>query len=120
MQEAFVSADRSKLKQVIQNLLDNAIKYTPNGGSVALEIQDMGSAYMIAVKDSGLGIPQDLIGHLFEEFIRDERVRKEIMGTGLGLFIARKIIEAHGGRIWAESGGPNKGSVFSIALKKIA
>ncbi len=125
--EVWVNADGEKLKQVIQNLTDNAIKYTPNG-FVKVELREeaplpgagagAGSARaaILTVSDSGLGVPADLIPHLFEEFIRDERVKKEIRGTGLGLYIARKIAEAHGGTVWAESAGEGKGSVFHLRV----
>ncbi|OGZ02600.1 MAG: hypothetical protein A2946_01535 [Candidatus Liptonbacteria bacterium RIFCSPLOWO2_01_FULL_53_13] len=116
---AWVNADAQKLKQVVQNLIDNAIKYTPLG-FVKVEVAPKESTYVLSVTDSGLGIPEELITHLFEEFIRDERVKKDILGTGLGLFIARKIVDAHSGKIWAESGGKDKGSRFYVALKKVA
>jgi signal transduction histidine kinase len=117
--ELAVNADAQKLKQVFQNLIDNAIKYTPSG-SVAVELYEAaGGAVMFAVRDTGLGFAPELAPHLFEEFVRDERVKKQILGTGLGLFIARKIIEAHGGKLWAESKGLQKGSAFFVALKKI-
>jgi signal transduction histidine kinase len=120
----WVNADPEKLKQVIQNLVDNAIKYTPSGFIKILLNEKSGSlgsasTIVVSVTDSGLGIPADLVPHLFEEFVRDERVKKEIRGTGLGLYIAKKIVEAHGGRIWAESPGEGKGSTFHIALSKI-
>ena len=118
--EVFVSADAQKLKQVIQNLLDNAIKYTEHG-FVKVDLRDDVSAHaaMVTVSDSGLGIPHDLMPYLFEEFVRDERVKKEIRGTGFGLYIARKIVEAHGGKIFAESKGPNCGSSFHVALPRV-
>jgi signal transduction histidine kinase len=120
----WVNADPEKLKQVIQNLVDNAIKYTPSGFIKILLNEEQGSSgsaptIVISITDSGLGIPADLVPHLFEEFVRDERVKKEIRGTGLGLYIAKKIVEAHGGKIWAESPGEGKGSTFHIALSKI-
>jgi signal transduction histidine kinase len=117
--EIWVNADAQKLKQVIQNVIDNSIKYTPSG-FVNVDLSEDKTSALFTVSDSGLGIPPDLIPSLFEEFIRDERVRKEIMGTGLGLYIARKIVEAHGGKIWAESKGANQGSSFHVALKKVA
>jgi signal transduction histidine kinase len=113
--EVWVSADAEKLKQVVQNITDNAIKYTPNG-FVKIELKEEGGAAVVSVSDSGLGIPSELIPHLFEEFVRDERVKKQILGTGFGLFIARKIAEAHGGKIWAESAGEGKGSTFSVSM----
>lgn len=116
--ELFVSADAEKFKQVIQNLIDNSIKYTPSG-FIRIALKEQGDAAIFSVADSGLGISASLIPHLFEEFIRDERVKKEIRGTGLGLYIARKIVEAHGGRIWAESGGEGKGSTFYVILPRL-
>ncbi|MBI2591055.1 MAG: hypothetical protein HYW34_00010 [Candidatus Brennerbacteria bacterium] len=113
-----VNADPVKLKQVVQNLVDNAIKYTPNG-FVKVELKEDGESLVFSVKDSGLGMSAGLLPQVFEEFVRDERVKKEIRGTGLGLYIAKKIIQAHNGEIWTESEGEGKGSVFSFKLKII-
>jgi signal transduction histidine kinase len=110
-----VNIDKEKFRQVIQNLIDNAIKYTPTG-FVKVVLKNEGGQATIKVSDSGLGIPASLIPFLFEEFIRDERVKKEIRGTGLGLYIARKITEAHGGKLSAESPGEGKGSIFTITV----
>ena len=121
--EVWVNADSEKFKQVIQNLTDNSIKYTPSG-FVHVKLEEVPSPSgkkqaIVSVSDSGLGVAADLIPHLFEEFVRDERVKKEIRGTGLGLYIARKIAEAHGGKIWAESEGEGKGSTFSVSIPEI-
>ena len=116
--EVWVNADAEKLKQIVQNLTDNAIKYTPNG-FVKVALTEKDGAATVAVSDSGLGIPAELIPHLFEEFVRDERVKQEIRGTGLGLYIARKIAEAHGGKVWAESPGIGKGSTFSFSIPEM-
>lgn len=114
--EVWVNADAEKLKQVIQNLIDNAIKYTPSGFvRVKLDENSPVSA-TLTVSDSGLGVSATLVPHLFEEFIRDERVKKEIRGTGLGLYIARRIAEAHGGSVWAESAGEGEGSSFCMRM----
>ncbi len=103
---------------MIQNLVDNAIKYAPSG-AVKVETVSQNGTALVSVKDSGLGIDKNLIPYLFEEFVRDERVKKSIRGTGLGLYIARKIVEAHSGKIWAESEGEGKRSAFFVTLKKI-
>lgn len=123
--EIFVNADGEKFKQVLQNLVDNAIKYTPSG-TVKVELKEDAAqdpkqwrTATVSVSDSGYGIAAELLPHLFEEFIRDERVKKEVRGTGLGLFIARKIAEAHGGKIWAESAGEGKGSTFRVSLPEV-
>ncbi len=113
----YVSADAEKFKQVIQNLIDNSIKYTPKG-FVKVALKEEGNTVIFSVHDSGLGINPELIPHLFEEFIREDRIRKEVMGTGLGLYIAKKIVDAHSGRIWAESKGADQGAAFYVALKK--
>ena len=125
--EVFVNADGPKLQQVIQNLVDNAIKYTPNG-FVKVELKEepapstnsgQAGSVLFSVIDSGLGISKKLLPHLFEEFVRDERVKQEIRGTGLGLYIAKKIVEAHQGELWAESEGEGRGSKFFVKLKKV-
>ena len=113
-----VTADPQKLKQVIQNLTENAIKYTPEGFvRVKLEIQN--GSVIFSVIDTGLGMNKELIPRLFgNEFVRDKNVRTQIKGTGLGLYIANQIIKDHGGAIWAESPGESKGSRFYFKLPK--
>ncbi|TSC82103.1 MAG: Uncharacterized protein G01um101420_633 [Parcubacteria group bacterium Gr01-1014_20] len=117
--EASVSADPQKLKQVLANLVENSIKYTPQG-FVKVETKEENGYVTFSVTDSGLGIGPTLLPHLFDqEFIRDERVKKEIKGTGLGLYIAKRIVTDHAGTIWAESPGEGKGSKFFVKLRKI-
>lgn len=117
--EANVSADPQKLKQVLQNLAENAIKYTPQG-FVKVETKEDDGYVIFSVIDSGLGIGPNLAPHLFDqEFVRDERVKKEIKGTGLGLYIAKRIVTDHAGTIWAESDGEGKGSKFFVKLRKV-
>lgn len=116
--EIWVNADAEKLKQVIQNITDNAIKYTPKG-FVKLELESDGTYATVSVTDSGVGMSTELIPQLFEEFVRDQRVKARILGTGLGLYIARKITEAHGGKIWATSPGEGQGSTFFLTLPEM-
>ena len=110
------SIDSEKLRQVFQNLIDNSIKYTDRGWiKIKLEIKE--KTIKISVADSGRGISKELLPKLFEQFIRDTKEIKRIEGTGLGLYIARQIIEAHKGKIWAESPGEGgRGSIFYVML----
>jgi signal transduction histidine kinase len=108
----FANVDE-KIGQVIRNLIDNAIKYTPAGYvRVTLSVKD--GSVELSVVDTGLGISSEMLPHIFEEFSRDSKVKKNILGTGLGLYIARKIAEAHGGKVWVESAGEGKGSHFNL------
>jgi len=110
------SVDRQKFSQVIQNLIDNAIKYTDNGSvQVALEAGDSGHL-RILVSDTGHGIDQALIDKLFEQYIRDKNDAVTIEGTGLGLYIAKQMMDAQHGSIRATSPGKGKGSTFIVEL----
>ncbi len=113
--DVMVNADMLKVQQVIQNLIDNAIKYTPKGW-IRVEVVHEAGLAKFSVKDSGLGMSEELQGQLFEQFMRDQNARKLIQGTGLGLYIAKQIIEGHGGKIWAKSEGEGKGSEFGFSL----
>ena len=122
----FVYADKERIIQVISNLLDNAIKFIEDEGSIHLLIKikrreennnemkgedHNKDQVMISIKDTGIGIPEEIFPMLFVKFIT-----KSITGTGLGLYICKSIIEAHGGRIWAENNNNGKGATFTISL----
>ena len=115
-----INADKGKIKQVLSNLIDNSIKYTPNGGiHVWLSHRDEKKA-LITISDTGVGIHPDVLPKLFNKFLRAPDASKtNILGTGLGLYIARKIVESHDGTIWAESAGIGKGSTFFVELELI-
>jgi signal transduction histidine kinase len=112
-----VVVDRIKLGMALTNLLNNANKFTPSGGRITLTYERKPGAVWIVVQDTGVGIPQDQLERVFEEFhqVEDHMTRRH-GGMGLGLSIARALVEAHGGRIWAESEGPGRGSTFYISL----
>ncbi|MEW6324421.1 MAG: ATP-binding protein [Nitrospirota bacterium] len=113
-----VIGDRQRLTDALVNLLDNAVKYTPDGGAVTLEAQAADDAVQIAVADTGIGIPPKELSRIFERFYRVDRARsREPGGTGLGLAIVKHVIEAHGGQIAVQS-EVGKGSRFSMILPK--
>jgi signal transduction histidine kinase len=111
--------DRDRLEQVVQNLLLNAIKYSPDGGAVCVQVDEGDDEVRIAVADEGIGIPPEALTHLFRRFYRTAPAReRSLPGLGLGLFVTRSLIEAHGGRIWAESAGVGLGSRFTVVVPR--
>ncbi len=112
-----VQVDRDRMLQVLTNLLGNALHYTPSGGSVMVKAYRRGSEIAIAVRDTGEGIPAEHLPHIFQRFYRVDKSRSRTGGgTGIGLTIAKHLVEAHGGRIWAESPGKGQGSTFTFTL----
>lgn len=112
-----VNGDQGKIKQVISNLLDNSNKYTPKG-EIHVWVRNTGDGKIqISISDNGVGIHPDVLPQLFEKFTRAPDASKtNILGTGLGLYVAKKMIEANHGRVWAESAGQGKGSTFFIEI----
>ncbi len=112
-----VRGDEARLGQVLVNLLHNAVKFSPDGGTVTVSVRVYGSDVLTSVADQGVGVPKAAQARIFERFYKVDRarVRGEAGGTGLGLAIARHVIEQHGGRIWIES-EEGAGSTFSFAL----
>jgi signal transduction histidine kinase len=112
-------ADPLRVEQVITNLVENAIKYSPDGGPVTVRVRG-GEMITVSVSDHGVGITPEQAEHLFERFYRvDSSLARTTKGVGLGLFICRSLVEAHGGRIWVES-TPGQGSTFSFTLPTLA
>ena len=109
-----IRADKSRLEQVLVNLIHNAVKFTKPGGEIALEAESGEGGVKFAVRDTGVGIPAESLSRIFERFYRVDRSRTG-SGTGLGLSISKHIIEAHGGKIWAES-DEGRGSVFYFVI----
>lgn len=111
-----VRADASWISQVLDNLLTNAIKFTPGGGRIEVSALDKGQYVLISVEDSGVGIPPEEKGRIFDKFYRvPAHSQMNQPGTGLGLAIAKSVVEQHGGKIWVDS-EPGKGSRFSFVL----
>jgi signal transduction histidine kinase len=112
--QAIAAGDRDRLKQVLVNLLDNAIKYTPSGGRITVDVEETGDSAVLAVKDTGIGIDADSLLSVFDRFFRATTDRGEI-GAGLGLAIVKSICNAHGGAVSVES-SPGAGSIFKVTL----
>lgn len=118
-QSLTIVADRTRLTQALSNLLSNAAKYTPPGGQVWLTARDDGDAVVFSVKDSGEGIPADMIDRVFEMFTQVQTsMERSKGGLGIGLTLVRRIVELHGGSVVATSGGANQGSEFILRLPK--
>lgn len=114
---AWVSGDRDRVEQVVVNLLDNALRYSPSESAIRVDVQRDGDMWRVDVKDAGIGIPPRDLERIFQRFYRVDKARsRDKGGTGLGLAIARQIIDRLGGRIWASSEGEGKGSTFSFTL----
>jgi signal transduction histidine kinase len=110
-------ADRGKVEQVLTNLVSNAVKYSPAGGTITIAAKASGPAVRLSVSDEGLGLPPEELPKLFGRFHRiQDSLREGIQGTGLGLYICKQLIELHDGKIWAESPGPEHGSTFTVEL----
>src|SRR3989440_154928 len=111
-----IAADRRRLAEVLQNLLDNAMQYTPAGGQIMVSASANGAEMTFTVSDTGIGIPQVDQPRIFERFYRVDVARsREVGGTGLGLSIAKHLVEAHGGRVWVES-EVGRGSQFHFTV----
>jgi two-component system phosphate regulon sensor histidine kinase PhoR len=113
-----IRGDAARLGQVVVNLVHNAVKFSPDGGEIVVQVRPEGSDIVTSVRDHGVGIPRDAQDRVFERFYKVDRARLRAEaggGTGLGLAIARHVVEQHGGRIWVES-AEGAGSTFSFAL----
>jgi signal transduction histidine kinase len=107
--------DPYRIKQVLNNLLGNAIKFTPERGKISLEVKDQPESFYFSVADSGPGIPENNLLHIFERYWQEKKTAH--LGTGLGLFIAKGIMDAHKGKIWVES-KIGEGSDFQFEIPK--
>jgi two-component system phosphate regulon sensor histidine kinase PhoR len=111
-----ILGDQRDLREMLDNLVSNAVKFSPDGGEVHLEARQEGDHITISVRDEGIGIPADMLEKIFERFYQvDGTDRRRFRGTGLGLALVREVVHAHGGRVWAES-VIEKGSTFHVSL----
>ncbi len=112
-----IHGDGPRLEQVLLNLMTNAVKFTPRGGSISIKAQEEESGLVISIKDNGIGIAQEEQSRLFKPYSRDSADRQHHPGLGLGLALSKQVVELHGGRIWVESES-GSGSTFSFFLPR--
>ena len=118
-QVAYSYIDASFMREILDNLIDNALKYTPEGGSIYINVRGDGDRVLINVTDTGMGISSEDLGHIFQKFYRaDNSDTRTIGGTGLGLYLVKQRVEALGGRVWAESAF-GEGSTFYVSLPRL-
>ena len=113
-----VRADKQEFEVLITNLIDNSIKYNNENGEVLLESKEDNDQIIISIKDTGIGLEKKQIDNIFDEFYKADKSRHDIESSGLGLSICKRIVEKHNGKIWVESPGFNKGSIFYFTLPK--
>ena len=112
-QKFMVVGDEGKVKEVIGNIVDNSLKYTKQGG-ITISVERHGVSIRAVISDTGVGIPPETLPQLFKKFSRADAQKVNLLGTGIGLYLAKTFIEAQGAHIWAESEGRDKGSRFII------
>ena len=113
----WVTADPARLEQVLHNLLDNALKFSPGGGADRVDLGPEAGGARLTVADEGIGLPPGAAGTIFEPFARAANAaREQLPGLGLGLHVCRGIVEQHGGRIWAGSEGEGRGTTVGLWL----
>jgi signal transduction histidine kinase len=113
-----VSADRTRMKQVFSNLLQNAASYTPQGGQVSVSVGQQDGQAIFRLRDNGIGIPPEALRRIFELFDRGSQ-HPEVAGAGIGLAVVRRLVELHGGTVAANSDGAGQGSEFVVVLQSV-
>ena len=113
-----VKADKQEFEELMINILENAVKYNKNNGKIEIKSKEKDDNILISIKDTGLGMTQEQISHIFEEFYKADQSRHDIESSGLGMSICKRIIERNNGKIWVESLGINKGTTVFISLPK--
>jgi len=115
-----VNADVVRLNQVLVNLIGNALKYTPPGGSIHVSVKDEGTDAVVRVEDTGIGINADALSRIFDLFVQGDTLTGRVRsGLGVGLAVVRHLVELHGGMVQASSGGRGKGSTFTVRLPRL-
>lgn len=113
-----VEADKTQLQEVFNNLFNNAVKYSKDGGKVTVQAEELNQMIQVSIKDSGIGMTQEQINRIFDEYYKADSSRHDFDSSGLGMPICKRIVEKHGGEIWVESKGPGHGSTFYFTVPK--
>ncbi len=116
--EIIINADKLRFEELINNIITNAIKYSNDGGIISIHAEDKDNEVHLSIKDNGIGMTQDQLERLFDEFYKADESRHDFESSGLGLPIAKRIVEKHGGKIWVKSEGIGMGSTFHFTLPK--
>ncbi len=116
MQSAVIDADPYRMHQIIWNLVSNAVKFTDEGGSVHIRLEQDNSTVRLTVSDTGIGISAQFLDKVFDEFCQEEGSKARNGGLGLGLAIVRRLVELHGGTVKAYSEGPGRGAQFTVEV----
>ena len=120
LHEGWIEGDATRLEQIATNLIDNALKYTPAGGRIVIEVHSEADDMVLTVRDSGVGIPSELLPHVFDVFVQGTITLDRAQGgLGIGLALVRRLVELHGGSVSAHSEGASSGSVFEIRFPRI-
>ena len=119
MARCWVEGDPTRLEQVTSNLIDNAVKYTPAGGQIHIDVKPAGDDVLLSIADSGVGIGADLLPHVFDLFVQaSTSLDRSRGGLGIGLSLVRRLVELHGGNVAVDSPGPGLGSTFTVRLRR--
>jgi signal transduction histidine kinase len=114
---AWIDADPTRIEQIVSNLLGNALKYTPAGGGITVDVVNSGEEAVLTVRDTGIGMPQELVERVFDVFVQgSSSLDRSQGGLGIGLALVRQLVMLHGGRVSAASPGPGRGSTFGVRL----
>ena len=113
-----VVADKLRLLELVDNLVSNAVKFMPGGGCLSFDAEENDGFVKISIEDTGIGISEEQMDHIFDEFYKADPSRHDLNSSGLGLTICKRIVEKHNGEIWAESEGLGKGATLQVVLPK--
>jgi len=114
--KTIIKADKLRLTELFDNLFSNSVKYSPDGGTITIDAKQDTDFVTVSIKDTGMGMTEEQLSHIFDEFYKIDEARHDFDSSGLGLTICKRIVEKHGGKIWAESSGEEKGTTMFFTL----